>query len=59
MALAQSSENPWIKELIENGGIATAQKLASEILNKARDASGGVPADDLTVIAANIRRKQA
>lgn len=59
VALAQSSENPWIKELIENGGIATAQKLASEILNKARDASGGVPADDLTVIAANIRRKQA
>lgn len=59
VALSENSENPWIKELIENGGIATPQKLASEILNKARDVSGGVPADDLTVIAASIRRKQA
>ncbi len=49
----------WIKELIEHGKLAAPQRLASEILNRARDSSGGVPRDDLTVIAANIRRKQA
>ncbi len=59
VALSGDGKNDWIKELIEHGGIATPQKLASEILNRARDQSGGVPQDDLTVIAANIRRKQA
>ncbi len=59
VALSENAENRWIKELIEHGGIASPQRLASEILNKARDFSGGVPRDDLTVIAASIRRKQA
>ncbi|MGN1098083.1 MAG: SpoIIE family protein phosphatase, partial [Clostridia bacterium] len=60
VALSGNGHSEWIKELIEHGGLATPQKLASEILNRARDKSGGVPRDDLTVIAANItRRKQA
>lgn len=59
VALSGDGTTDWIKELIEHGGLATPQKLASEILNRARDSSGGVPRDDLTVIAANIRRKQA
>ncbi len=59
VALSGDGESLWIKELIENGGLATPQKLASEILNRARDRSSGVPQDDLTVIAASIRRKRA
>ncbi len=60
VALSGDGESRWIKELIEHGGLATPQKLASEILNRARDRSSGVPQDDMTVIAASIkRRKQA
>ena len=59
VALSGDGESQWIKELIEHGGLATPQKLASEILNRARDRSSGVPQDDLTVIAASIRRKRA
>lgn len=59
VALAGNGESQWIKELIEHGGLATPQKLASEILNRARDRSSGVPQDDMTVIAASIRRKRA
>ncbi len=59
VALSGSGESGWIKELIEHGALATPQRLASEILNRARDHSGGVPGDDLTVIAASIRRKRA
>lgn len=59
VALSGDGESGWIKELIEHGALATPQRLASEILNRARDSSGGVPGDDLTVIAANIRRKRA
>lgn len=59
IALSGDGTGKWIKELIEHGSLATPQRLASEILNRARDSSGGVPRDDLTVIATNIRRKQA
>ena len=59
VALSGDGESLWIKELIEHGGLATPQKLASEILNRARDRACGVPQDDMTVIAASIRRKQA
>ncbi len=59
VALSGDGRSAWIKDLIEHGGLATPQKLASEILNRARDRNGGVPQDDLTVIAASIRRKQA